>query len=83
MKILYFAWVREKVGKPFETVDVPEHVETVAQLIDWLKGRGEEYQFAFEDISAIRAGINQQHQPLDAQIKGATEVAFFPPVTGG
>ena len=83
MKILYFAWVREKVGKPSETVDVPAHVETVEQLIGWLKGRGEEYEFAFKDVSAIRAGVDQQHQPLDAPIKGASEVAFFPPVTGG
>ncbi len=83
MKLLYFAWVRQKVGKGAETVAVPEDVTTVADLISWLKGRGEEYAYAFEDISAIRAAVDQNHQPFDASIKGATEVAFFPPVTGG
>ena len=83
MQILYFAWVRQKIGKGAETVDLPEGVETVAQLIDWLKAKGDEYAFAFEDLSAIRAAVDQTHQPLDASIKGAREIAFFPPVTGG
>ncbi len=83
MKILYFAWVRQKVGKPFETVEFPEEIATVADVINWLKERGDEYAFAFEDIRAIRAAVDQCHQPLDASIKGASEIAFFPPVTGG
>ncbi len=83
MKILYFAWVRQKVGKQSETLDVPDEVATVADLVSWLKEQGEEYAYAFEDTSAIRAAVDQAHQPFDASIKGAREVAFFPPVTGG
>ncbi len=83
MKILYFAWVREKVGKPSETVDVPSDINTIGDLIAWLKSRGKEYEFAFENIDGIRAAIDQNHQPLDASIAGAQEIAFFPPVTGG
>ena len=83
MKLLYFAWVRQKVGKQTETVELPDDVTTVGDLVVWLKDRGEEYAYAFEDLSAIRAAVDQSHQPFDASIKGAREVAFFPPVTGG
>jgi len=83
MKVLYFAWVRQKTGKGMETIDPPANVETVADLIGWLKERGEEYRHAFEDLDAIRAAVDRTHQPLDASIAGAGEVAFFPPVTGG
>lgn len=83
MKVLYFAWVRQKTGKGIETIDPPDGIETVADLIGWLKTRGEEYAHAFEDLTAIRAAVDQTHQPLDASIAGASEIAFFPPVTGG
>jgi molybdopterin synthase sulfur carrier subunit len=83
MQILYFAWVRQKIGKGAETIEPPDSVDTVLELIDWLKTRGEEYAFAFEDLSAIRAAVDQTHQPLEASIINASEVAFFPPVTGG
>ncbi len=83
MKILYFAWVRERVGFGEEELAVPDHVGTVGGLIDWLNARGENYQAAFEDLRVIRAAVDQNHVQLDAPLKGAREVAFFPPVTGG
>ncbi|HYN00467.1 MAG TPA: molybdopterin converting factor subunit 1 [Aestuariivirgaceae bacterium] len=83
MKILYFAWVRQRVGIAEETVDPPAEVTTVAKLIDWLKARDEAYANAFADLRVIRAAVNQSLVPLDTPLSGASEVAFFPPVTGG
>ncbi len=83
MRILYFAWVRQRVGAGEETVEIPPGVATVADLIDWLRGRGEGYDHAFSDLRLIRAAVNQTHVKLDHALAGATEVAFFPPVTGG
>ncbi len=83
MKILYFAWVRQKAGKSEEDREPPAGVDTVSDLIAWLRGQGPEYEFAFEDLDTIRAAVDQTHAPLDASILGAREVAFFPPVTGG
>ena len=83
MKVRYFAWVRERVGKPEEEVDVPASVGTVGELITWLSGRGEEYAYAFENPRVIRAAIDRAHVRADAPIKGAGEIAFFPPMTGG
>jgi molybdopterin synthase sulfur carrier subunit len=83
MKILYFAWVRQRVGKGEETIILPDEVTTVARLIDWLKARDETYANAFADLRVIRAAVNQELVPLDASLSGASEIAFFPPVTGG
>ena len=83
MKLLYFAWVRERIGKPEEEVEPPASVRTVAQLIAWLSTRGEEYAYAFEHAKAIRAAIDRSHVKPDAAIAGAREIAFFPPMTGG
>ena len=83
MKILYFAWVRQRVGTGEENVDLPAQVATVADLINWLKGRDETYANAFADLRAIRAAVDQSLVPLDTPLTGAKEVAFFPPVTGG
>lgn len=83
MKLLYFAWVRQKAGKGEEDVEPPAHVETVSDLIAWLKTQGPGYEFAFEDLRVIRAAVDQSHAPLDASVRNAREVAFFPPVTGG
>jgi molybdopterin synthase sulfur carrier subunit len=83
VKLLYFAWVRERVGVPEEVVELPASVVTVSDLIDWLIGRGEEYAHAFEARAAIRAAIDQSHARHDAPIAGAREIAFFPPMTGG
>jgi sulfur-carrier protein len=83
VKLVYFAWVRERIGKPQEEIAVPTSVVTVADLIDWLKARGEEYAYAFENPKVIRAAIDRAHARPDAVISGAREIAFFPPMTGG
>jgi sulfur-carrier protein len=83
VKLLYFAWVRERVGKPEEDVEVPTGVATVADLIDWLRRRGEQYAHAFENPKVIRTAIDRAHVKADTAIAGAREIAFFPPMTGG
>jgi molybdopterin synthase sulfur carrier subunit len=83
MKVLYFAWVRERIGKGEETLDLPADVATVADLIAYLKGRGEEYAHAFENATVIRAALDQVHAKQDAPLAGSATVAFFPPMTGG
>ena len=83
MRLLYFAWVKEKVGHATEDVDVPGDIATVAELMAWLKTRGPEFAHAFERAEVIRAAIDQTHARHDAKIGGAREIAFFPPVTGG
>jgi molybdopterin synthase sulfur carrier subunit len=81
--ILYFAWVREKVGLSEEIVAPPASVHTVAALADWLASRGDGYADAFKDHKRVRAAVDQVHSAPGASIIGAKEVAFFPPVTGG
>jgi molybdopterin synthase sulfur carrier subunit len=83
MKVKYFAWVRERVGKAEETVEPPAEVRTVGDLIGWLAARGDAYAYAFEKPKVIRAAIDQTHVKADAAILGAREIAFFPPMTGG
>ena len=83
MKLLYFAWVRERIGKAEEEIDPPAGVATVGELIAWLAGRGEEYQYAFANPRVIRAAIDRNHVRPEAKIAGASEIAFFPPMTGG
>ena len=83
MKIRYFAWVRERVGKTEEDLDPPEDVATVGDLMTWLAERGEDYARAFENRKIIRAAIDRSHVRPEAAIAGAREIAFFPPMTGG
>ena len=83
VRILYFAWVRERVGKSEEELDLPPEVATVAELMQWLADRGEEYAYAFANPRVIRAARDRAHVKPDAAIAGATEIAFFPPMTGG
>ena len=83
MKVKYFAWVRERVGKSEETVEPPPGVKTVGELIAWLAARGETYAHAFETPRVIRAAIDHAHVKPNAAIAGAREIAFFPPMTGG
>ncbi len=83
MKIIYFAWLRERLDKTEEDLDVPGSVETVGDLMDWLKTRGEEYEYAFDNPKVIRAAIDKTHVRPEAKIAGASEIAFFPPMTGG
>ncbi len=83
MKLLYFAWVRERVGKAEEEVVPPPAVRTVSDLMNWLIKRGDEYAHAFEQAKSIRAAIDRRHVRYDSPIEGAREIAFFPPMTGG
>jgi molybdopterin synthase sulfur carrier subunit len=83
VKLLYFAWVRERLGKAEEHIDPPAGVGTVADLMTWLARRDEQYAHAFENAKVIRAAIDHRHVRPDAAIAGANEIAFFPPMTGG
>jgi sulfur-carrier protein len=83
LKLRYFAWVRERIGKPEETIEIPPGIATVTDLMSWLSSRGEEYAHAFKNAKVIRAAIDQKHVRADAAIKNAREIAFFPPMTGG
>jgi molybdopterin synthase sulfur carrier subunit len=83
MKLVYFAWVRERIGKTDEELTLPPEVKTVADLALWLAGRGEEYAYAFENPRVVRAAIYRKHVKPDTAIAGAREIAFFPPMTGG
>jgi molybdopterin synthase sulfur carrier subunit len=83
MKAVYFAWVRERVGKAEEDLEPPPTVTTVADLIAWLSSRGEGYAHAFEKPSTVRAALDRVHARHEAPLNGAKEVAFFPPMTGG
>jgi molybdopterin synthase sulfur carrier subunit len=83
LKLIYFAWVRERIGKAEEELAPPASIATVAELIKWLSARGEEYAYAFENPKVIRAAIDRTHARSDAPIAGAREIAFFPPMTGG
>jgi sulfur-carrier protein len=83
MKLLYFAWLRERIGKNAEEIELPAGVATVADLVAFLTSRGEEYAHAFENPGVVRAAIDRAHVKADAPIAGAREIAFFPPMTGG
>ncbi len=83
MQVLYFAWLREKVGVAEEAIEPPAEVATVAELIEWLKARSPGHATALANTSAVRVALDQEYVQLDAAIAGAREVALFPPVTGG
>ncbi len=81
MQLVYFAWVRERIGEARETIE--SEAKTVADLVAELRAREPRYDLAFSDMSAIRVAIDQELSDLDAPLNGAREVAFFPPMTGG
>ena len=83
MTLLYFAWVREKIGISQESVTPPETVRTVDELITWLSSRNARYAEAFQDRKLVKTAVDQVHANPRAEIQNAKEVAFFPPVTGG
>src|SRR3569833_3771527 len=83
MKIRYFAWVRERIGKPVEELSGPPSVTTVGELVAWLSARGEEYAYGFENPKVIRAAIDRVHVKPEAKIAAASEIAYFPPKPGG
>jgi molybdopterin synthase sulfur carrier subunit len=79
--VLYFAWVRERIGLPREKLET--QAATVADLVKELKAREERYAAAFADVSALRVALDQELADFDAPLAGVREVAFFPPMTGG
>jgi molybdopterin synthase sulfur carrier subunit len=83
VRLKYFAWVRERIGKPEEDLEIPADVKTAGELVTWLSRRGEEYGYAFENPKVIRVAVDKAHVQPDAPIKNAREIAFFPPMTGG
>lgn len=83
MKILYFAWLRTKIGVPTETVDLPAEVTTVGALVDWLKTRSGRHADALANSKVVKVAVNQEHVPYDHPLAATDEVALFPPVTGG
>ena len=83
MKLLYFAWLRAKIGLAEETVDLPAGVASVGALLDWLKRRGPGFADALKDTSVVRVAVNQIYVNWDHPVKPGDEVALFPPVTGG
>jgi molybdopterin synthase sulfur carrier subunit len=83
MRLLYFAWLREKIGKTEEVISLPPEVATVGALVEWLKAQGPGYEAAFAQPKLVRCAVDQDFATPDALIAGASEIAFFPPVTGG
>ncbi|WP_066780404.1 molybdopterin converting factor subunit 1 [Sphingomonas sp. CCH5-D11] len=83
MRVLYFAWVRERIGLAEEVVSPPDDVKTIAALIRWLAGRSDRHAAALSEPDRLRAARDQDFVTLDMAIAGAKEIAIFPPVTGG
>ncbi|MDA8760144.1 molybdopterin converting factor subunit 1 [Amylibacter sp.] len=81
IKILYFAWLRERIGKSSEVIET--EAKTVEQLIKDLRSKEERYDFAFSDLSSVRVALDQTLSTFDSSLKNVNEVAFFPPMTGG
>ena len=83
MKLLYFAWLRTRIGCAEEEVELPSDVRNVAALLDWLRSRSDRYSEAMRDLSVIRVAVNQDYVRPDHPVREGDEVAIFPPVTGG
>lgn len=83
MQLVYFASVRETLGRSEENYDLPEGVQTVQELIAHMRTRGDEFAIAFENTLMLRVAVNQMHVQPDHPVSNSDEIAFFPPVTGG
>jgi|TARA_R110000782_G_scaffold235769_1_gene321820 molybdopterin synthase sulfur carrier subunit len=83
MKLVYFSWVKDRIGMAEETVELPDEVKTVADLLAWMPGRGANFADALADPAIIRVAVDQEYATPDADVTGASEIALFPPVTGG
>ena len=81
IEVLYFAWVRERIGLPRERIET--QAATVAGLVEELRAREDRYAAAFADLSSLRVALDQEPADFDAPLAGVREVAFFPPMTGG
>ena len=83
MKLLYFAWLRTRIGRAEEDLALPPEVHDVIGLLHWLQGRGGRYAEALRDLSVVRVAVNQDYVGLGHPLRDGDEVALFPPVTGG
>ena len=83
MKLVYFAWIRERIGIEEESIDLPETVVTVKDLLVWQQARSEAHAMAFADLETVRVALDQFHAEQSDPITAAEEIAFFPPMTGG
>ena len=83
MKILYFSWIKDKVGTNFEEIEITNEINTISQLIIFLTKKSDSYKEAFSDLDSIKYSINMQTANIDAKVKNDDEIAFFPPMTGG
>ncbi len=83
MKLVYFAWVRERIGRSQEDLSLPPEVATVADMLSWLQAQGDEYAHALEHIPSIRVALDHRHVPHSHPLGSAREAALFPPMTGG
>ncbi|MCC9623086.1 molybdopterin converting factor subunit 1 [Thalassospira sp. MA62] len=83
MKLIYFSWVKDRIGFGEEDIDLPATVKTVSDLLGWLPGRGENFANALADPAIIRVAVDQEYATVDADVSNAREIALFPPVTGG
>ena len=83
MKILYFSWIRERVGMAEERVELPDGLATVADFLGWLKTRNEAFEAILETPEIIRVAVNQEHRDHDEPLGKPDEIALFPPMTGG
>jgi molybdopterin synthase sulfur carrier subunit len=83
VKLIYFAWLRARIGCAEEEIDLPPGVKDVAGLLDWLRSRGSGYAEAVRDLSVVRVAVNQNYVGLEHPVREGDEIAVFPPVTGG
>ncbi|MFZ1773794.1 MAG: molybdopterin converting factor subunit 1 [Rhizobiaceae bacterium] len=83
MRMVYFAWVRERIGKDAEELDIPEHVHTVRELLSWMKTLGENYEAALAHADSIRVALDMEHVHHSEKLGTPVEIALFPPMTGG
>jgi len=83
VKLIYFAWLRARIGCAEEEIDLPPGVKDVAGLLDWLRSRGSGYAEALRDLSVVRVAVNQNYVGLEHAVREGDEIAVFPPVTGG
>ena len=83
MKILYFAWVRDKIGLDSEEFDLPAEIVTAGEFIEWFKTRGDTYAEVIGASDTVKMAINQEYAGPESAISNEDEVALFPPVTGG
>lgn len=82
-KLLYFSWVRERIGLASEERDIPAEITSVEQFLNWLSQQGVQYENALTDAPSLRVALDQTHVTADAPLNGAREIAIFPPMTGG